>query len=425
MEVKRWELMPHVYLTYLPARKFKTGVLSAQFITPLAKETASYNALLPAVLHRGTMRCPDMEQLAAAMDRLYGAQISPTIRKRGETQCLGFVASFIDDRFVSRNEPLLEPAAELLGELLLDPVTRGGRFLQEYVEGEKANLADAIRAIRNDKRDWADLRLLQEMCAGEPYGISRFGDEAGLAKINNQKLYAHSQRMMSSSRLELFYCGSASLERVREALAAAFATLPRDGIRDIAPSTPHPARTEVKRVEEAMDVTQGKLAMGFRTGGVTCWEEEYPAMAMCNAVFGGTTLSKLFMNVREKLSLCYYASSTLEKMKGLILVSSGIEFDKFQQARDEILHQLEEIRQGNMEDWELEGTRRTMIGAHLATLDVQDRQEDFWLGQTAAGLETGIEELVAQLEQVTREQVAQAAQKLELDTIYFLKGTEG
>lgn len=116
MEVKRWELMPHVYLTYLPARKFKTGVLSAQFITPLAKETASYNALLPAVLHRGTMRCPDMEQLAAAMDRLYGAQISPTIRKRGETQCLGFVASFIDDRFVSRNEPLLEPAAELLGE---------------------------------------------------------------------------------------------------------------------------------------------------------------------------------------------------------------------------------------------------------------------------------------------------------------------
>ena len=174
-----------------------------------------------------------------------------------------------------------------------------------------------------------------------------------------------------------------------------------------------------------MDVTQGKLAMGFRTGGVTCWEEEYPAMAMCNAVFGGTTMSKLFMNVREKLSLCYYASSTLEKMKGLILVSSGIEFDKFQQARDEILHQLEEIRQGNMEDWELEGTRRTMIGAHLATLDVQDRQEDFWLGQTAAGLETGIEELVAQLEQVTREQVAQAAQKLELDTIYFLKGTEG
>ena len=174
-----------------------------------------------------------------------------------------------------------------------------------------------------------------------------------------------------------------------------------------------------------MDVTQGKLAMGFRTGGVTCWEEEYPAMAMCNAVFGGTTLSKLFMNVREKLSLCYYASSTLEKMKGLILVSSGIEFDKFQQARDEILHQLEEIRQGNMEDWELEGTRSILINGHRSTLDDQGRLEEFWLGQSAAGLDTGIEELVEGIRRVTKEQVAAAAQKLELDTIYFLRGREG
>ena len=282
MEVKRWELMPHVYLTYLPARKFKTGVLSAQFITPLAKETASYNALLPAVLHRGTMRCPDMEQLAAAMDRLYGAQISPTIRKRGETQCLGFVASFIDDRFVSRNEPLLEPAAELLGELLLDPVTRGGRFLQEYVEGEKANLADAIRSIRNDKRDWADLRLLQEMCAGEPYGISRFGDEAGLAKINNQKLYAHSQRMMSSSRLELFYCGSAECHRVEEGLLTAFSSLTRGPQTEPEPPRRFAAPSQPRLVTEEMDVTQGKLSMGFR-----CDSDDEPAMILTNLMFGG------------------------------------------------------------------------------------------------------------------------------------------
>ena len=176
-----------------------------------------------------------------------------------------------------------------------------------------------------------------------------------------------------------------------------------------------------------MDVTQGKLAMGFRTGGVTCWEEDYPAMAMCNAVFGGTTLSKLFMNVREKLSLCYYASSTLEKMKGLMLVSSGIEFDKFQtgQGRDPG-HQLEEIRQGNMEDWELEGARRTVdrrppghpgcpgpAGGLLAGPDGR-RSGDRHRGAGAPSWR-----------QVTREQVAQAAQKLELDTIYFLKGTEG
>ena len=184
------------------------------------------------------------------------------------------------------------------------------------------------------------------------------------------------------------------------------------------------AGAEPQVVEEAMDVTQGKLALGFRTGGQTCWEEDYPALAMCSAVFGGTTLSKLFLNVREKLSLCYYASSTLEKMKGLMLVSSGIEFDKYETARDEILAQLEAVRRGEIEDWELEGARRTLISGHLSTLDDQGRQEEFWLGQAVAGLDTEIPELAAQFETVTREQVAQAAQRLELDTIYFLKGKE-
>ena len=139
-----------------------------------------------------------------------------------------------------------------------------------------------------------------------------------------------------------------------------------------------------------MDVSQGKLALGFRTGGITCWEEEYPALVMCNAIFGGTPLSKLFLNVREKLSLCYYASSMLEKMKGLVLVSSGIEFDKYQQAKDEILAQLEAIRRGEIEGLGAGGARRALISGHLSTLDDQGQLEEFWLGQAAAGLDTGV-----------------------------------
>ena len=142
------------------------------------------------------------------------------------------------------------------------------------------------------------------------------------------------------------------------------------------------AGPEPRVIEEAMDVTQGKLAMGFRTGGQTCWEKDYPALVLCNAIFGGTTLSKLFLNVREKLSLCYYASSMLEKMKGLVLVSSGIEFDKYRQARDEIMTQLDNIRAGKIEDWELEGARRTVVSSPLAALDAQARQEEVGLGQT-------------------------------------------
>ena len=329
------------------------------------------------------------------------------------------MASFIDDRFVSRNEPLLEPAAELLGELLLDPVTRGGRFLQEYVEGEKANLADAIRSIRNDKRDWADLRLLQEMCRYEPYGVSRLGDEAAAAAINNQKLHAYSRQMMAASRLELFYCGSAPISRVEDALLEAFAALPRGAGLDPEPPRAVAAPAEPRIIHEAMDVTQGKLSMGFR-----CATDDVPAMILANLLFGGTSNSKLFMNVREKLSLCYYASSTYVRSKGILTVSSGIETADYQRALDEILHQLHEIRDGHWEPWELEGARSTMRSALTSLSDSQGALENYCLGQAATGQSEDPEAMQRLLDQVTPERIRAAAQSVTLDTVYFLHGKE-
>ena len=323
-------------------------------------------------------------------------------------------------------EPVLEGAAALLGELLLRPRTEKGMFYPDYVAGERSNLVDRIRAQVNDKRYYALSRLTQLMCEGEAFGVDKLGDEGRAAALTPRKLWKRYQELLSTAEIELYYCGSAATDRVAEALSAALSGLPRSEERLEADCEVRlHAGAEPRLEEERMDVTQGKLALGFRTGGITCWEEDYPALVMCNAVFGATPLSKLFLNVREKRSLCYYASSNLEKMKGLLLVSSGIEFGQYQQARDEILAQLEAIRRGEMEDWELEGARRTLIGGHRSTLDDQSRLEEFWLGQTAAGLDTGIEELVESLKAVTREQVAAAAQKLELDTVYFLNGKEG
>ena len=264
------------------------------------------------------------------------------------------------------------------------------------------------------------------MCQGEAFGVDKLGDERRAAALTPRKLWQRYQELLSTAEIQLYYCGSAAPDRVAAALSAALSGLPRSEERLEADCEVRlHAGAEPRLEEERMDVTQGKLALGFRTGGITCWEEDYAALVMCNAVFGATPLSKLFLNVREKRSLCYYASSNLEKMKGLLLVSSGIEFGQYQQARDEILAQLEAVRRGEIEDWELEGARRTLIGGHLSTLDDQSRLEEFWLGQTAAGLDTGIEELVERLKTVTREQVAAAAQKLELDTVYFLNGKEG
>ena len=424
-EVSRRELFPGVWLRTVHTNKFKSAYLSVTLLAPLEPETAAANALIPSVLRRGTAAHPDMESLSAALDELYGGAIEPAVRRKGETQCVGFVASFLDDAYALNGEKILESAAALLGELLLRPYTQDGIFCPDYTAGERANLIDRIRGQINDKRSYATHRLIQLMCGEEAFGTDKLGDETTAAAITPASLWQRYQELLRTAAVEVYYCGSAQPERVEAALSSALSGLPVNEARMVPDCEVRiHAGTQPRVVEEALDVTQGKLAMGFRTGGITCWEEEYPALAMCSAVFGGTTLSKLFLNVREKLSLCYYASSTLEKMKGLLLVSSGIEFDKYETARDEILAQLEAVRRGEIEDWELEGARRTLISGHLATLDDQARQEEFWLGQAAAGLDTTIQELAGQFETITREQVAQAARKLELDTIYFLKGKE-
>ena len=426
MEVLRRELSPGVWLRTVHTNKFKSSYLSLTLMAPLRAETASANALIPWVLRRGTEDHPDLESLSAALDQLYGGAVEPIVRKKGETQCVGFAASFLDDAYALEGESILEPAAALLGELLLRPYTRDGVFCPDYTAGERANLIDRIRAQVNDKRHYALARLTQLMCAREAFGVDKLGDEKHASALTPESLWRRYQDLLSSAQVELYYCGSAAPDRVERAFVQALSGLPRSRER-VDPDCEvrlHAGAEPICR-EDRMDVIQGKLALGFRTGGVTCWEEEYPALVLCNAVFGATPLSKLFLNVREKRSLCYYASSTLEKMKGLLLVSSGIEFDQYQQAKDEILAQLEAVRRGEIEDWELEGARRTLMGGHRSALDDQGRLEEFWLGQAAAGLDTGIEELVESLQTVTREQVAAAARKLELDTVYFLNGKEG
>ncbi len=419
MYENRKEIMQNVFLTYLPAQKFKTCLLSAHFVTPLSRETAAYNALLPAVLRRGTMRCPDMESLSAAMDTLYGANIDYTVRKKGERQCVGFVANCIDDAYAPGGEKLLEGVAELLGELFLDPVTRNGRFLAEYVESEKQNLIDAIRGLKNDKRDWADIRLMQEMCAGEPYGILRLGDEDSVAKIDNQKLYRYYQNLLTTSRVEMFYCGSAEASRVENALLTAFAALGRGHVEDLPPISRIAAPTEPRYITEEMDVQQGKLAMGWR-----CETNDVPAMILANLLFGGTSNAKLFMNVREKMSLCYYASSSYARSKGIMTVSSGIEVKDYDKAVSEILHQLEQVQQGRWEDWELSGALASMRTSLEALPDSQGALENYYLGQIAIDAPDTPEELWQALAAVTPERIMAAAKSAKLDTVYFLKGKE-
>ena len=424
-ETTRRELFPGVWLRTVHTDKFKSSYLSITLLAPLDRDTAAANALIPYVLRRGTAAHPDMETLSAALDELYGGTIEPLVRKKGETQCVGFVASFLDDAYALEGEKILESAAALLGEMLLSPYTQDGCFCSEYTDQEKNNLTDRIRSQINDKRAYATYRLTQLMCGEEAFGVDKLGDEESVAAVTPDSLWRRYQELLKGAAIEVYYCGSAQPERAEGALRTALAALPISGERlDPDCEVRITAGPQPQVVEEAMDVSQGKLALGFRTGGVTCWEEDYPALTMFNAVFGGTTLSKLFMNVREKLSLCYYASSLYHRQKRLITVSSGIEFQNFQRAYDEILAQLEAVKNGKLEDWEMEGAQSTLLNAYASMEDSQGKLENFYLGQAATGQSETPEELADQVREVTGERVHRAMETVRLDTVYFLRGEE-
>lgn len=424
-QAARIALFPGVHLTAVHTKKFKSSVLGAAFLAPLDRETASRNALIPSVLRRGTARRRDMEALEAALNDLYGGSIEPVVRTRGEVQCVGFLGSFLDDAYTLDGSAVVEPAAALLGELLLNPYTEEGHFCSDYTRGERDNLVARIRAQINDKRIYAMTRLRQEMCAGEPFGVDRLGDEARASALTAETLWEGYQELLHTAPMELYYCGSAQPERVAAALQEALSALPAGGRRGEMPKAMRKSAPETPRyVEEAMDVTQGKLTMGFRTG-CDLLDGGYPALMVANALFGGTTTSRLFLNVREKLSLCYYASSQLMKYKDLMLVSSGVEFDRFTAARDEILAQLDQCRRGDFTDQELESARRSVVSGLKSVPDSQARLEDYWLGQAVSGCSEDPAALARRVEQVTRAEVIAALGNVQLDTVYFLKGKEG
>ena len=333
MEFRREEILPGVFLTALHTDKFKTAAMSLSLLAQLDGETASMNALIPSVLRRGTARCPDLDSLAAYMDGLYGLRAEPVVRCVGEIQAPGFYATFPEDRCLPGRERLLEAAAGLLGELLLSPNTRGGLLLPDYVERERERLAERIRARRNNKDAYAVLRLVELMCACESISVGALGSEQDAENIGYVALSKHYKALLASAPVEVFYCGGADWDEAASAVSAALATLPRGEIdwelgTDIRMNS---LEAEPRVFRERMELSQGKLALGWRLG--ECMEEpDLAALRVFNAVYGGCPSSKLFQNVRERRSLCYYASSGVDTQKGLLLVASAVNFENFGHA---------------------------------------------------------------------------------------------
>lgn len=422
MEVSRVEVRPGVWLTHLREDKFKTACFSVNLLSQLCRETAAMNALIPFVLRRGTTLHPNMEALNARFEELYGTIIEPVVRRIGEIQCCGFYASFPEDDFLPGGESVLEDVFALTFEMLLSPFTRGGLLLPSFVESERENLLDLIASRVNNKRAYALTRCLEEMCCCEDFSVSRYGDEESCRSINYKKLSRHYKAMLQESPLELFYCGRASLSRVKQLLKNVLATLPRGEINtEIGTEIRMNAlEAQPRYTEEEMDVAQANLVIGWRLG--ECMEDpDFPALYVFNDLFGGSPSSLLFLNVREKLSLCYYASSLIDIRKGLLLVSSGIQEKNYDAAKNEIFSQLDALKRGEISDEALQTAKAGVISDLRSIPDSQSALESFYLSQAVTGADFGPLELAELVTEVNADRVRSVAQSVDCDQIYLLK----
>ena len=415
----RTEIRPGVYLTAVQSDKFKTGCFSLNLLRPMKKEEAAANALIPSVLLRGSETCPDIASISAKLDELYGASVGTLVRKKGEVQLVGFYCDYVQDEYV--DEPVFAPVMAFLAELLLHPRLENGAFPEAVVDSEKLNLENAMLSRINDKRTYAASQLIRTMCAGQPYGIPRIGEPDDLKNITAKSLYAHYRDLLATSRVELFYMGSLSPAAVTKVLQTVLAELPRAEVFVPVGTTPAPAARPVQEKTERLDVTQGKLSLGFFTD-ITAKDPRYPALVLAATVFGGGATSKLFTNVREKMSLCYYASASFEKFKGVLSVSSGVEFSKLETAKTESLRQLEACKAGDITDDELESARGYLVSDLKIAMDSPGRLDDYYMGQILLEQDGTMEDLASAIARVTKQEAADAIQALRLDTIYALEG---
>ena len=413
------ELFPGITLRCCRDDRFKQSVLSLQFLRPMCREEAALNALLPAVLLRGCKSAPDMRAITLKLDDLYGAAVGALVRRIGDIHCTGLSCGFIDDRFTLDGDKLLQPMLEFLSDLLLDPLTCNDSFREDYVQTEKQNLVWAIEAQRNDKRSYATNQMLRIMCKEDSYGIPRLGTIADVEAITPQSLYAHYRKVLATSPIHIFYVGSAEPETVAQTLRPILRPLAQEKIT--LPAQTGFAPVAYSDQEEILDVAQGKLCMGYCTP-IHLRHPQYAAIQVCNTILGAGMTSKLFMQVREKMSLCYDIGSGFHGSKGIMTVAAGIEFEKKDIVQQQIIHQLQEIREGNITAQELTAAKEALLSSLRATHDSPGAIESYHASAAVSGIGMTPAVFMERIEAVTAEDVSAAAKTLQLCTVYFLKG---
>ncbi len=410
----------NISLNYIEMKKLKTNVVGVYLRRPLKEDEASKNAVLSYVLKSGCKMLPTTLEITRHLQDLYGATLNSGVIKSGDNQAIFFDAETISDKYAPQNEKLTNELLKLLLNVIFKPLTDNNSFKKDIVLREKKTVNDKIDSLINDKRAYAKMRCNEEVCNGDVYALTRFGTKKALDEINEVNLYSHYENIISSSQIDIFISGEAVIDEAKKLIS--------DFVKNIEFKKPDEIKTNkisksnnVKNIKDSLDVTQGKLSIGFTTG-INASDKDFPALVVANSIFGAGTHSKLFNNVREKLSLAYYASSSLNKFKGLMFVDAGIEFSNFNKAYKETIAQLNALKNGEISDEEISSSKNAIINSLNTYYDDQRYMQMYAIDCIYLGINCDIEKYKKDILAITIEDVMRVVPDICENTVYFLAG---
>ena len=408
----------------IPMDRFHSSLLAVSLILPLSRETVTENALVSLMLGKSTRDYPTYRLFSRRLGQLYGAIAGSSVQKLGDEESLTFVVSTIDSSLALGGEDLLKESAELLLSMLFRPMIENGAFAEETFRIQKKYLADSIRAEINEKRRYAVSQTLRLMLGDEPGGLPMYGFLDELEKITPASAAKAYERILKTSRVEIVHVGSGNAESVRPLFEKAFTGAFAEGRKPCVRVQNHPSISDapIKTGSDSFPVVQSKLCIGYRVD-LTPDSDNLQAMRMMTAILGGTTTSKLFLNVREKKGLCYYCGASMDRTKGLLLIDSGVRPDNAEKAKEAIFEEVEAMRRGDFTDEDMRFALLSLQNTFRSVEESIFSVESYYRAQKIFGIRETPEDQCAALETVTREQIIAAANMLHLDTVYLLNGT--
>lgn len=420
-KLNRVQIADGVYFNTIFDDRFKTSRIAVTMLVGLNKDTVAANAMVPNILTRCCEKYPTFLELSRKLNMMYGASLSGRGGKMGEVQPITISAAGIDDRYSLDGESVYKEMAELICSVLFRPKLVNGCFDEEDFRQEQRQMLDAIDAEYNDKRVYAFNRLLQVMCGDELYSINKNGTKEQVSALTPKAVYDAYKNIIKTARIEIMCLGSTDTDEVCKLFKDKFAGIERS----VASYKTEVIKTAEKTKEhtDKLDVVQSKLMIGFRTG-VAHPQEEVPQTTLMGVILGGTAHSKLFVNVREKQSLCYYCACRYDAYKGIMYIESGVEKENVEKTKNAVLEQIEEMKNGNITDEEITSAKLSVSNSYLTSVDTSSGTQSWYISQILKGKQRTPQEEADIIASVTKEQIVEAAKKLTLDTVYVLTGND-